>query len=113
MSKVTMPEPVAWLHICRKKPESKALLYGSDSPQLAARGYKPHPLFNSDQLEAYAAAKVREALEEAKPDNIKRAEYYGEGYGDGWKAALELAAIREQLTKASSAINTLLPSTPA
>lgn len=30
--------------------------------------------------------------EESKPDNIKRAEYYGEGFADGWVAAVEKAA---------------------
>lgn len=45
------------------------------------------------RMEAHASAKVQEILhEEAKPDNIKRAEYYGEGYADGWKSALEKAA---------------------
>ena len=83
------------------------------------------------RMEAYAAARVQEVLhEEAKPDNIKRAEYYGEGYADGWKAALEQAA---QLCDAqhfggdndddlgwtscaanlAHAIRALIPSTPA
>ena len=65
MSKVAMPEPVAYLQICRKKPESKSLTYGKDVPALKNLGYAPNPLFSAGQLEAYAAAKVREALEEA------------------------------------------------
>ncbi len=88
-------------------------------------------LYTAGQMEAYAAAKVQEILhEEAKPDNIKRAEYYGEGYADGWKAALGQAA---QLCDAqhfggdndddlgwtscaanlAHAIRALIPSTPA
>lgn len=55
-------------------------------------------LYDAESVEAYAAARVQEMLhEEAKPDNIKRAEYYGDGYADGWKDALEsLAAIAKK-----------------
>ncbi|MGG5150491.1 hypothetical protein [Alcaligenes aquatilis] len=66
MSKAAMPQPVAYLQICRKKPESKSLAYGKDVPALKNLGYAPNPLFSAGQLEAYAADKVREALEEAE-----------------------------------------------
>ncbi|MGG5143918.1 hypothetical protein [Alcaligenes ammonioxydans] len=66
MSKAAMPQPVAYLQICRKKPESKSLTYGKDVPALKNLGYAPNPLFSAGQLEAYAADKVREALEEAE-----------------------------------------------
>lgn len=65
MSKAAMPQPVAYLQICRKKPESKSLTYGKDVPALKNLGYAPNPLFSAGQLEAYAADKVREALEVA------------------------------------------------
>lgn len=58
-------EPVAYLHTCRKKPSSKALKWQKDDPTLKSKGYVAEPLVTVDQAEAYAAAKVREALEEA------------------------------------------------
>lgn len=58
-------EPVAYLHTCRKKPSSKALKWQKDDPTLKSKGYVAEPLVKVDQAEAYAAAKVREALEKA------------------------------------------------
>lgn len=65
MSKVKVPEPVGYLHICGKKPESKALKWQKDDTILRSKGYKPEPLVTATQAEAYAEARVREALEEA------------------------------------------------
>lgn len=67
MSKVTMPEPVAWLlyspaanskHATTEEVETKRLSDGSVA-------YTSSPLVLASEAEAYAAAKVREALEEA------------------------------------------------
>lgn len=67
MSKVTMPEPVAWLiyspaanhkHATTENVETKRLSDGSVV-------YTSSPLVMASEMEAYAAAKVREALEEA------------------------------------------------
>lgn len=61
MTKTTMPEPVAYAHrdILRRKDTVERIhptpKYGTESVSL----------ITTDQAEAYAAAKVREALEEA------------------------------------------------
>lgn len=101
MSKVEHPEPAAHMY----PSDLKTFEFGehirsafSIAVGRSDTGEKSAPLYTADQMESYAAAKVQEMLhEEAKPDNIKRAEYYGEGYADGWKAALEsLAAIAKK-----------------
>lgn len=63
--KVKMPVPVAWLQTCRKRPDSHALTYNKEVPALKNLGYLAQGLITTDQAEAYAAAKVREALEGA------------------------------------------------
>lgn len=60
---VKMPVPVAWLQTCRKKPDNHALTYNKEVPALKNLGYRAEGLITTDQAEAYAAAKVREALE--------------------------------------------------
>lgn len=130
MSKTKFPDAVAYAH-------RDILRRGSCVERIypAPRGTESLGLYTADQLEAYAAARVQEMLhEEAKPDNLKRAEYYGDGYEDGWKAALEKAAracearigqhsegmsttdvedCDEEARECASAIRSLLPSTPA
>lgn len=41
-------EPVAWLHVCRKKPELRELSFSKAWPNLAALGYKARPLVLGD-----------------------------------------------------------------
>jgi len=38
-------EPVAWLHVCRKKPELRDVSLRENVRHLAAKGYKPEPLY--------------------------------------------------------------------
>ena len=61
MSKVTMPEPVAW-RIYRSKRWCFAYAAGRNLCQCTGDW---QGLVTTDQAEAYAAAKVSEALEEA------------------------------------------------
>lgn len=42
-------EPVAWLHQCRKKPELTKLTMNKREPELAAKGYRPIPLYAAPQ----------------------------------------------------------------
>lgn len=91
MTKAALPEPVAV--VCH----GYELFFVGGGPiaDLARRlGVKVGDrLITTTQAEAYANAKVQEMLhQEAKPDNIKRAEYYGEGYQAGWMTALKQAA---------------------
>lgn len=65
MSKVAMPEAVAYLHQCRKKPTLQALSFRKAEPTLASKGYESHRLITGAQAEAYADARAREALEQA------------------------------------------------
>ncbi len=67
MSKITMPEPVAWgiynptfrsYELSKEKVETK---YRDDGTVV----YVVVPFITTDQAEAYVTAKVREALEEA------------------------------------------------
>jgi len=63
MTNIKMPEPVGYLHQCRKKPSSKSLTWAKDQPQLAAKGYFTYGLITTTQAEAYAQAVKYEALE--------------------------------------------------
>ena len=57
-----MPDPVGFLHQCRKKPSNKALTWAKDQPHLKAKGYFTYGLITTTQAEAYAQARVEEAL---------------------------------------------------
>lgn len=86
MSKVTMPEPDFHVIIRRI----------------------PRYLFSADQMEAYAAAKVREALEEAvNVCDTYFKEIEGQSRSTYQEGALDAADILEQRIRA------LFPSTPA
>jgi hypothetical protein len=37
-------KPVAWIHICRKRPELRVLSFEEENPALKAKGYKAYPL---------------------------------------------------------------------
>ena len=104
MTQVKMPEPVAWLHVCRKKPELRGLLYEKSAPELAARGFVPEPLITTTQAKAYADARVREALEEAA--QLCDAQHFGGDNDDdlGWTSCAANLAHD---------IRALIPSTPA
>lgn len=64
MSDVQMPEPVGWLHICRKKPTYRTFSFREKVKELAVLGYFPFPVITTTQAQAYADARVREALED-------------------------------------------------
>lgn len=49
-------QPVAWLHQCRKKPELATVTMNKREPALAAKGYRPIPLYAEPQ----ASEAVRE-----------------------------------------------------
>ncbi len=49
-------QPVAWLHQCRKKPELAQLTMKKHEPALAAKGYRPMPLYAAPQASAEGAA---------------------------------------------------------
>src|SRR5690606_16950178 len=66
MSNVPMPEPVGFLHICRKKPMVRTFSFREKSKELAVRGYFPFPVITTTQAKAYADARVKEVLEEAQ-----------------------------------------------
>ena len=56
-------QPVAWLHQCRKKPELNQITMKKHEPALAAKGFRPVPLYAAPQA---SAEDVRNAaLEEA------------------------------------------------
>lgn len=99
MTKPKMPEPVAWLHVCRKKPELRGLLYEKSAPELAARGFVPEPLITTTQAEAYADAVRREALEEAASVAKQISDKYAYGYyGNEVDTADEIEAAIRALT---------------
>lgn len=50
-------QPVAWLHQCRKKPDLIQIRMNKHEPSLAAKGYRPVPL--------YAAPQASEAVRDA------------------------------------------------
>ena len=56
-------QPVAWLHQCRKKPELATVTMNKREPALAAKGYRPIPL--------YAAPQASEAVR-GEPDATGR-----------------------------------------
>ena len=95
-SKVKTPSIVAWV---RRHPDgaltAEYIEHGSIE-QARMKSGAWVPMITFAQAEAYANARIQELLhEESKPNNIKRAEYYGEGYADGWAAGLKkaLAAV--------------------
>jgi hypothetical protein len=110
MSKVTIPEPVAWLlyspaanskHATTEEVETKRLSDGSVA-------YTSSPLVLASEAEAYAAAKAREALEEAaKVCDTYFNEITGPRSNPYYDGALDAADILEQRIRA------LIPSTPA
>lgn len=57
---------VAYIHICRKRPDLKELRFEKDAPDLAAKGYKAYPLIVDQPAATPAAAQwyapVRELL---------------------------------------------------
>lgn len=67
-------EPVAYLHICRKKPAHKSLMWKRDVPFLKQMGYKPEPLVTIDQAEAHCAA-LRQALHDLVRDLEMRSKW--------------------------------------
>lgn len=48
---VQMPEPVAYLHECGKKPSLRTLEFSKVAIQLAAKGYKSIPLYTEHQVQ--------------------------------------------------------------
>lgn len=60
---VQLPEPVAYLHECGKKPSLRTLEFSKIAIQLSAKGYKSHPLYTEQQ--------VRELLNAAEAGNGK------------------------------------------
>lgn len=63
MTKVKMPDPVGYLYQCGKKPELTELRFDPHQRGLISVGYKPSPLITIEQAEAYAQARVDDALE--------------------------------------------------
>lgn len=115
MSKVTIPEPVA------KVMDGYSIFWAGSGPifPLVDRNKVKvgSLLITTDQAEAYAAAKVREALEEAQviltgmyTDAVKARVPEGDDE-EGWNShCLERAlALQDAVLK----IRALLPSTPA
>lgn len=47
---VQMPEPVAYLHECGKKPSLRTLEFSKVAIQLSAKGYKSMPLYTEHQV---------------------------------------------------------------
>lgn len=47
---VQMPEPVAYLHECGKKPSLRTLEFSKAAIQLSAKGYKSLPLYTEQQV---------------------------------------------------------------
>lgn len=74
MSKVQMPEPVAWAHFTR---DGLVQIWSRRKTDVASLenvvGRPPEAVITTTQAEAYAAAKVREALEAAA--DLARAKY--------------------------------------
>lgn len=96
MSKVTMPSP--------------------EFPGVIVKGHKaiPRYLFTAGQMEAYAAAKVREALEEAAKVCDARANQNELATSD--VEPDEVSSLRSaawQMGVCARAIRALIPSTPA
>ena len=52
---VVLPEPVAYLHECGKKPSLRSLEFSKVALQLSAKGYKAIPLYTEQQLRALLA----------------------------------------------------------
>lgn len=87
MTKIQMPEPVAWqIHPADYGIGAKGVYARTDrAEQVEAwrkKGWAPSPLITTNQAEDYATAKVRE----------QTPTIYGDAYRAGWKAALEEAA---------------------
>ena len=105
-----MPDPVAWLlyspaanpkHATTEKVETKRLSDGSVA-------YTSSPLVLASEAKAYAAAKAREALEEAvNVCDTYFKEIEGQSRSTYQEGALDAADILEQRIRA------LIPSTPA
>jgi len=66
MSKITMPEPVTYAHFTK---DGLVRMWSRNPANLQAVteaiGKQPTALITTEQAEAYAAARVREALEDA------------------------------------------------
>lgn len=52
---VVLPEPVAYLHECGKKPSLRSLEFSKVALQLSAKGYKAIPLYTEQQLRSLLA----------------------------------------------------------
>lgn len=84
MTKATMPEPAVWIKTRRSNGEVELCM---DGPVKHSGLFDWQPLINTDQAEAYAYAKVREALEEAAE------------IADRYKAFATYDAIRARIPK--------------
>lgn len=53
---VQMPEPIAYLHECGKKPSLRTLEFSKVAIELSAKGYKSHGLYTEQQVRQLLAA---------------------------------------------------------
>lgn len=86
--------PVAWLHQCRKKPELATVTMNKREPALAAKGYRPIPLYAAPQ----ASEAVRLCIPPAKPlPDLMMASYHEAiGWNECRAAILQSAALSAQ-----------------
>lgn len=110
MSKVTMPEPIGFItdeSYCAIKTGKTNCKGAVPIHQKESRVAKT-PLFTDDQLESYADARVREALDEAaKVCDTYFKEIEEQSRSTYQEGAMDAADILEQRIRA------LFPSTPA
>lgn len=64
-------QPVAWLHQCRKKPELTQITMKKHEPSLAAKGYRPVPLYAAPQASEAVRDAVARAQEWMTEKNVK------------------------------------------
>ena len=96
MERITMPEPV----FVRAAPNQSVDQYSSE--------FKVEHLFNAAQMEAYAAAKVREALEEAARSVADPVLIEATIENFCWARAENHARAHQILTDAQQAIRALI-----
>lgn len=91
-------QPVAWLHQCRKKPELAQLTMKKHEPALAAKGYRPMPLYAAPQASA-------EDVRNAAPEE---AATFLENNRTAWqsvRAAYEIRALKQPQADKDGAVD--------
>ncbi|VFR81074.1 hypothetical protein RAN3_2514 [plant metagenome] len=73
---------VAYIHICRKKPNLKSLRFEKDAPDLAAKGYKAYPLVVAQPAATPAAVQEQAAPSDELVALFREAVAWGCVYGE-------------------------------